>query len=295
MDENGTRWDVFVSYASEDLETVARPLSTLLGELGLRVWFDKFELCVGDSLRQRIDEGLAQSRFGVVILSKAFFARHWPQKELNGLYQREVEGQKVLLPVWHGVSVEYVRRQSPTLADTVGVSTEQGIPEVALKILSVVRPDVFKALSRSAASALMLPRITSGQVLGSIVGGAHAYLPLNDEPSDEFEVGLVGGFLQGVQDWGDIWNDIGADGQVRAQFAFASEIKELEEAGFGVYAVRQKRRIRIGPGDPTEWSIAAIAVLRGLERKPLLQGDRLFVESTNKSDYEDVDERNREK
>jgi hypothetical protein len=51
--------------------------------------------------RQSIDSGLARSRFGIVILSEAFFAKHWPQRELDGLAAREVDGVKVILPVWH--------------------------------------------------------------------------------------------------------------------------------------------------------------------------------------------------
>ena len=96
--------DLFISYASEDRATVARPLAELLRALGVTVWFDEFELQVGDSLREKVDRGLAESRFGAVILSKAFFGKHYPMRELNGLAQREIEGQKVILPVWVGVS-----------------------------------------------------------------------------------------------------------------------------------------------------------------------------------------------
>jgi hypothetical protein len=39
------------------------------------VWFDEFTLKVGDSLRRTIDHGLGYSRFGVVVLSPAFFAK----------------------------------------------------------------------------------------------------------------------------------------------------------------------------------------------------------------------------
>lgn len=279
MVQNASMWDVFISYASEDREAVARPLAELLSGLGVSVWFDQQELCVGDSLRQRIDDGLAKSRFGVVILSEAFFSRHWPQQELNGLSQREVEGRKVILPVWHGVTVEDVRRYSPILADRVGARSEEGIPGVLLKLIQVIRPDIFDSTSRKAKSSVLLPRITSGQVLSSIVGGAHAYLPLNEEPQAESEAASVGSFLQLIQDWGDIWDDIGAEGQVRAQYSLGQELRSLEESGFGVYAVRQKRRVTIG-GDATDWSIAAVAVLRGFDRKPLLQGDSLFVERT---------------
>jgi hypothetical protein len=46
-------FDVFISHASEDKEAFVEPLATELRKRGLKVWFDKFELKVGDSLRHR--------------------------------------------------------------------------------------------------------------------------------------------------------------------------------------------------------------------------------------------------
>ncbi len=86
MDKKG---DVFISHASEDKQTVAQPLADALQRAGVRVWIDVNELALGDSLSEMIDEGLAQSEFGVVIISPAFFAKHWPRKELSGLRARE--------------------------------------------------------------------------------------------------------------------------------------------------------------------------------------------------------------
>ena len=51
-------WDVFISYASEDRDIVAGPLANALREKGLRVWFDQFEIKVGDSLFASISEGI---------------------------------------------------------------------------------------------------------------------------------------------------------------------------------------------------------------------------------------------
>jgi TIR domain len=92
-------WDVFVSHASEDKDAVVRPLVSALRERGLRVWYDEFELRLGDSLRRRIDQGIARSAFGVVVLSPAFFAKGWPNYELDGLVTRAVTGEQVLLPL----------------------------------------------------------------------------------------------------------------------------------------------------------------------------------------------------
>jgi hypothetical protein len=53
-------WDIFISHASEDKAEVARPLQKILEGAGLRVWLDENQLEIGDSLREKIDEGLAQ-------------------------------------------------------------------------------------------------------------------------------------------------------------------------------------------------------------------------------------------
>lgn len=104
----------------------------------MRVWLDEHELTVGDSLSEKIDEGLSQSRFGTVILSPAFFAKHWPKRELAGLRAKEEEGQKVILPIWHNIDKATVRQFSPILADVLAASTEQGIEGVAEKLLNVI-------------------------------------------------------------------------------------------------------------------------------------------------------------
>ena len=76
-DDDGETWDVIISHASEDKASVAEPLAIALGERGLKVWLDKSELRIGDSLRRDIDYGLAHSAFGIVVLSRSFFAKGW--------------------------------------------------------------------------------------------------------------------------------------------------------------------------------------------------------------------------
>ena len=132
------KYDIFVSHASEDKDDVARPLAAHLESLGLRVWFDECQLTLGDSLRRNIDRGLIESRFGVVILSPAFFAKEWPNKELDGLVAREDGRGKVILPIWHKITATDIGRFSPILADKLAISTDRGLPVVATSILQAV-------------------------------------------------------------------------------------------------------------------------------------------------------------
>jgi len=124
--------DLFISHAGEDKDTVARPLSKALEARGWSVWLDELELTIGDSLSGGIDAALARSRYGVVVLSRSFFAKEWPQRELAGLAAREVDaGSKVILPVWHKVDHRYIIQRSPILADRLGALTSRGIEQVA--------------------------------------------------------------------------------------------------------------------------------------------------------------------
>jgi len=134
-------WDVFISHASEDKAEIAVPLSERLKEMGLRVWLDKFELTVGDSLRQTIERGLAGSRFGVVIISPDFLNKYWPQAELDGLTAREAAGVKVVLPVWHRVDEAHVRKHSPILAGKLAATTNNGIEHVANQLMRAIQRD----------------------------------------------------------------------------------------------------------------------------------------------------------
>jgi len=136
--ESSVDWDVFVSHASEDKEEFARPLAQALQDHGLRVWFDEFTLRVGDSLRRSIDRGLSRSRYGVVVISPAFLEKEWPQKELDGLVAQEVDGRKVILPVWHRIDASLLRRHSPTLADRLATSSGKGLGKVVADLLDAM-------------------------------------------------------------------------------------------------------------------------------------------------------------
>lgn len=119
-------YDFFISYAHEDKESFVRPLAEALKANGARVWWDGFELNIGDSLHEAISKGLGSSRAGIVVLSHDFFAKTWPRRELNGLLARgDNHPRRNVLPIWHGVTTQDVYGFSPILAGIVGLSTEE--------------------------------------------------------------------------------------------------------------------------------------------------------------------------
>lgn len=132
--------DAFVSYASEDKVFVWELASRLRGA-GVKLWVDESELTVGDSLRGKIDEGLKSCQYGIVVLSKSFFEKPWPQSELDALVEiQNASGRKVILPVWLDVTEEQVRSRSPLLAARVAAKSSDGIDKVTADLLRVLRP-----------------------------------------------------------------------------------------------------------------------------------------------------------
>lgn len=135
--------DVFLSHASEDKDAIARPLQEALEARGVSVWFDKIQITVGKSIRQEIENGIANCRYGVVIISPSFFAKQWTQAELDGLFSKKMSsGDDVILPVWHHVSKQEVLEQSPLLAGIAALNSSlQTVDEMAEILGSVINPD----------------------------------------------------------------------------------------------------------------------------------------------------------
>lgn len=139
VEPNRQYHDVFISHAYEDKDEIVRPLANALISKGLNVWYDEFTLRIGDSLRQKIDRGLASSRVGLVVLSPSFVAKGWTNYELDGIVTRTVSGEQILLPIWHNITKQQVIDYSPSLADKVARSTAtHTVDEIADEIAELL-------------------------------------------------------------------------------------------------------------------------------------------------------------
>ncbi|MFG5411356.1 toll/interleukin-1 receptor domain-containing protein [Piscinibacter sakaiensis] len=145
---------LFISHASEDKDAFVRPLAHELKKNGLQVWYDEFSLKLGDSLRRSIDRGLAECTAGIVVLSRAFFSKEWPQRELDALYSSEIAGRSRIIPVWHQVDSNYIASISPLLADRYSISSARGVDSVA-RIIAEQFPPEAKFSGRELADLLM--------------------------------------------------------------------------------------------------------------------------------------------
>lgn len=134
-------YDVFVSHAWEDKEEFVDEFVDALAMLNIKVWYDKSQIKWGDSMRERIDDGLKKSKFGVAILSPNYIAdnKYWTKTELDGLFQLESVNGKTLLPIWHNLTKQQVMNYSPIIANKKAMTTaSMTAQEIAKELLNLI-------------------------------------------------------------------------------------------------------------------------------------------------------------
>lgn len=108
----------------------------------------------------------------------------------------------------------------------------------------------------------LLSRITSGEALCNVVGGAHMYQQDYDAPSDLAEVDLIGAFLQEAHDIGEIWDDVEPMHRVQSAHSIGDSLRTIEAAGFRVFGGRVVQHFRFGNADRIPMSVATLLVVR---------------------------------
>ena len=95
--------DVFICHASEDKPEIIKPLVEAFKREGISFWYDEAEIKWGDSIIEKVNEGLRVSRYVIVVVSKYFLSKNWPKRELNSALSIEASTGKVrVLPLVAG-------------------------------------------------------------------------------------------------------------------------------------------------------------------------------------------------
>lgn len=131
------KYDVFISHASADKEDYVDPLAVAVKRLGINVFYDTDVLSWGDRWKEVILKGTADSEFAIIVISKNFFDREWTEKELNEfLTQQNESGQKIVLPLLHGITIEDLKAHYAELGDIQCISTDRYTKEEIVILLA---------------------------------------------------------------------------------------------------------------------------------------------------------------
>ena len=89
----------FISHSTRDKPFVRKLAADLVAN-GVKVWLDEQQILVGDSIPEKIAQGLAESDFFLIVVSVNSVDSQWVKKELNSAIVKEIERRKVtVLPV----------------------------------------------------------------------------------------------------------------------------------------------------------------------------------------------------
>ena len=164
---------VFISYSSRD-KVIAHRIAKDLSTKGVPVWIDEWEIKIGESIFQKIDEGLKKSSYVLALLSEHSITSHWVQKELSLAYSAKIkDAQSIIIPVlverlspsqvppflqsikWVNLSTDYksgiediikalsasVRVEKPAVSPSDILDVSAFSKEVAKEVMSILKSD----------------------------------------------------------------------------------------------------------------------------------------------------------
>ena len=90
---------IFLSHSHAD-NAFAQRVAKDLRQAGVRVWIDEAEIKVGDSLIERIHDGIDKMDFVAALISAKSVKSPWVQKELDVAMNQEIKGRRIkVLPL----------------------------------------------------------------------------------------------------------------------------------------------------------------------------------------------------
>lgn len=197
---NSMKPSIFLSHSSKDKEFVRR-LAKDLHQAGAQVWIDDGEIKLGDSLIEKISEGVDEMDYLAVVLSKNSVESEWVKREINIALTGEVINKKVkVLPlVLDDCKIPaFLRdklRADFSRPEKYQVSFEMIVDKLGLQTEDMdenLQP--YELLSHAAFDLLNTEGKTSGEIFEMIA------------EKTEYLLGLVDGFILGLKNREDTYN-----------------------------------------------------------------------------------------
>ena len=94
----------FLCHATED-KAIARPLAEKLQRNGIETFYDEWEIGPGDSLPQKIAEGIGDCTHFIVLLTPISIEKPWVKAEMDAGLVRNIEGECKFVPLRCGLDV----------------------------------------------------------------------------------------------------------------------------------------------------------------------------------------------
>lgn len=129
--------DLFISYASENIDVVHELVKAFYRAGITHFWWDRSQIKLSDSIPHKIDEGIVDSRYLLAIVTKEYLSKYWTRQELDAIRTL----QRPVIPVWVGVTATDVSNFSPALAARRAVEVLDDPEGVAFEVADLLMAD----------------------------------------------------------------------------------------------------------------------------------------------------------
>lgn len=128
-------FDVFISHSGKDKELFVEPLVKDLNKIGLKVWYDRNNIHVGEKVRDSIINGIRESLIFITILSENYYQSNWANLELGILQDNNPDN---FVPVIISNAKELTAKQYPFLLNYSYIEVDCYDFEIALRLSRLV-------------------------------------------------------------------------------------------------------------------------------------------------------------
>lgn len=94
----------FICHSSED-DGLSKQIASDLRANGVEAWLDEWEICDGDSLTRKINDGIEECDIFIAVITPGSLKRAWVQHELSAGMIKRIEGSCKLIPVLKDVTI----------------------------------------------------------------------------------------------------------------------------------------------------------------------------------------------
>ena len=137
--------NIFISHASEDKETIVSPFAKELEKYGITYWLDMKEIVPGDHLLGKIfKEGISNSDYVVVFISKNFLAKGWTNAELQNALSKQFRTNKnIVIPFLVDITFAELLSKYPEFENIFCGDIRNGISTAAFQLSKIVNGKIL--------------------------------------------------------------------------------------------------------------------------------------------------------
>lgn len=128
--------DAFLSHADEDKQSIADELFERLKNDKFKIWYDR-SIKTGQSIPEKINEGIKQSKNGIVIFSKYYEKSRWCKEEFAALTYKSKSCQNFeIIIILHNYDFDTFKKNYPLHAHRLIIPSKLGMNKIIAEVES---------------------------------------------------------------------------------------------------------------------------------------------------------------